>query len=81
MFALQDEIARAVVAALKVKLLRAPTAMERSTVVPEAFDQYLLGMQHFHRSECPIAAGRSWTPLSRPTHEAAGRTACGICQP
>ena len=39
------------------------------------------GMRHFHRVGCPIAAGRNWTPVTRPVHEAAGRTACGICQP
>ena len=39
------------------------------------------GMQHFHRPECPIAAGRPWTGEPRRTHEAAGRTPCGICTP
>lgn len=39
------------------------------------------GMAHFHRSECPIAAGRPWLPEPRRAHEAAGRTPCGICAP
>ena len=39
------------------------------------------GMAHFHRPECPIAAGRPWPPEPRRVHEAAGRTPCGICQP
>lgn len=39
------------------------------------------GMAHFHRTGCPIAAGRGWVPLSRGAHEAAGRTPCGICRP
>jgi hypothetical protein len=39
------------------------------------------GMAHFHRPECPIAAGRPWPPEPRRVHEAAGRTPCGICAP
>ena len=39
------------------------------------------GMRHYHRPECPIAAGQPWPPELRRTHEAAGRTPCGICQP
>jgi len=33
-----------------VKLLAPPASMERRTTVPEAFDQYLLGTQAFHRN-------------------------------
>jgi len=39
------------------------------------------GLRRFHRPDCPIAAGRGWSPLPRRTQEAAGRTACGICRP
>ena len=39
------------------------------------------GLRHFHRPDCPIAARRHWSPLPRRAHEAAGRTACGICRP
>jgi TolB-like protein/Tfp pilus assembly protein PilF len=49
-FAVQDEIAAAVVAALKVQLLRAPTSQDRRTASPEAYNQYLLGRQHTLRS-------------------------------
>jgi hypothetical protein len=38
-------------------------------------------LRHFHRSDCPIAAGRGWGAEPRRTHEAAGRTPCGICNP
>jgi hypothetical protein len=38
-------------------------------------------MRHFHRSDCPIAAGRGWSAEPRRSHEAVGRTPCGICQP
>ena len=37
------------------------------------------GMRHFHRPDCPIAAGRGWAPVARRVHESAGRTPCGIC--
>jgi TolB-like protein/tetratricopeptide (TPR) repeat protein len=44
-FVVQEEIARAVVTALKVKLLpaEAPTAKDRRTVNPDAYSRYLLG--------------------------------------
>jgi hypothetical protein len=38
-------------------------------------------MQHFHRPDCPIAAGQGWSSEPRRSHEAAGRTPCGICSP
>src|SRR5205823_13649160 len=49
-FAVQDEIARAVVDALKLRLLAAPTTRERRTANLEAFNQYLLGKQFFYRN-------------------------------
>src|SRR6202171_3158610 len=49
-FAVQDEIARAVVAALKLRLLHAPTSKERRTASTEAYNQYLLGRQFFRRN-------------------------------
>ena len=49
-FAVQDEIATAVVSALKVKLLQAPSSKDRRTANPEAHNQYLLGRQFFFRS-------------------------------
>ncbi len=48
-FAVQDEIAQAVVAALKVKL-QPPTSRERRTANIDAFNEYLLGRQFFHRN-------------------------------
>jgi eukaryotic-like serine/threonine-protein kinase len=50
-FAVQDEIAGAVVAALKVKLLPGggPPAKPRPPVNPEAYGQYLLGRQFYAR--------------------------------
>jgi TolB-like protein len=50
-FAVQDEIAASVVAALRVKLTggKAPTAGERRTADPEAYSQYLLGRRYVDR--------------------------------
>jgi len=48
-FEVQDEIAQAVVAALKLKLLQAPTSKDRRTANPEAYNQYLLGRQFYVR--------------------------------
>jgi peptidoglycan/LPS O-acetylase OafA/YrhL len=39
------------------------------------------GMRHFHRPDCPIAAGQGWSTEPRRSHETAGRTPCGICRP
>jgi TolB-like protein/Tfp pilus assembly protein PilF len=44
-FKVQDEIATAVVSALKLKLLEAPTTKDHQTANPEAYDQYLIGRQ------------------------------------
>jgi tetratricopeptide (TPR) repeat protein len=49
-FAVQDEIAQAVVDALKLKLLQPPAAMSRRSASPEAHNQYLLGQQFHHRN-------------------------------
>ena len=50
-FAVQDEIAEAVVAALRVRLLpqERPRSSERRTSNPEAYNQYLLGRHFFDR--------------------------------
>ena len=50
-FAMQDEIARSVVAALKVKLLpgQRPAARERRTTKPEAYNEYLVAQQFANR--------------------------------
>jgi TolB-like protein/cytochrome c-type biogenesis protein CcmH/NrfG len=42
-FKVQDEIASAVVGALKLKLIAAPTIKDRQTANPEAYNQYLIG--------------------------------------
>ena len=51
-FAVQDEIAQAVVAALRLKLLpgQAPTSKQHRTSNPEVYTQYLLGRQFFNRT-------------------------------
>jgi TolB-like protein/Flp pilus assembly protein TadD len=48
-FKVQDEIAGAVVRALKLKLLEAPSSNEHKTTNSEAYDQYLLGRQFLTR--------------------------------
>jgi hypothetical protein len=40
------------------------------------------GMERYHRSTCPLAAGRQgWAAMTADRHEAAGRRACGVCLP
>jgi TolB-like protein/tetratricopeptide (TPR) repeat protein len=50
-FAVQDDIARSVVTALKLKLLpgQAPTSKPHRTSNPEVYNQYLLGRQFFNQ--------------------------------
>ena len=61
-FAVQDEIARAVVAALKLKLL--PGQASPRNVNPEAHDQYLLGL-HFYQRGSAEGAAMALVPLER----------------
>ncbi len=65
-FVVQDEIARAVVAALKLKLLpeQAPTTIDRRTANPEAYNQYLLGRQILGQ-ESPKTTPRAVEALER----------------
>ncbi|MCW2616088.1 MAG: hypothetical protein JWN08_3082 [Frankiales bacterium] len=39
------------------------------------------GLLRFHRSDCVMAGGKGYQPADRATHAAAGRMACGVCQP
>jgi hypothetical protein len=39
------------------------------------------GMRHYHRYDCPLAAGRPWPIGSVEEQKAAGRTPCGVCRP
>jgi TolB-like protein/Tfp pilus assembly protein PilF len=52
-FKVQDEIANAVVGALKLKLLAAPVVADRQTSNPEAYNQYLIG-RHL------LSGGENW---------------------
>src|SRR5438477_7757637 len=49
-FAVQDDIAKAVVDALKLKLLEPLTSKDRRTASTEAYNEYLLGQQFFRRN-------------------------------
>jgi TolB-like protein/Tfp pilus assembly protein PilF len=48
-FKIQDEIAAAVVSALKLRLLDSPSSRDRQTANPQAYNQYLIGRQFFVR--------------------------------
>ncbi len=39
------------------------------------------GGRYFHRSDCPLAAGRNWAVSPRGAHESAGLAACPGCRP
>jgi hypothetical protein len=39
------------------------------------------GLTRYHRVACQFADGRNWPTASLAEHQAAGRTACGVCAP
>jgi len=39
------------------------------------------GLTRFHRTSCQFIEGRDWPTASLAEHQAAGRTACGVCAP
>ncbi len=63
-FAAQDQIAKAVVAALKLKLLPSTAIAEQRTANPEAHEQYLLG-RHFLERGSADGYGRAVRSLQR----------------
>ncbi len=74
------------VTARRVAVLGAvPKAQENvASITPPASSTVLIGgegLTHFHRADCPMAAGRDWPALERAAHESAGRTTCGVCKP
>jgi hypothetical protein len=69
---------------LVVPVESGPDARPQS-LAPRAASGVLVGgsnLRRFHRSDCPLAAGRTdWTAAARAEHSAAGRVACGVCLP
>jgi hypothetical protein len=39
------------------------------------------GLVHFHRPDCPLAAGKGWRSVEREVALAGGRRRCGMCEP
>jgi hypothetical protein len=39
------------------------------------------GLRWYHRADCQLARGQSWSVASRSAHEADGRQPCGVCRP
>ena len=39
------------------------------------------GLTRYHRTSCQLVEGRDWPIASLAAHQAAGRTACGVCAP
>jgi hypothetical protein len=39
------------------------------------------GLARYHRPDCTLASGRTWSGATRADHEAAGRQPCGVCRP
>ncbi|MGQ0843750.1 MAG: hypothetical protein ACT4QF_06410 [Sporichthyaceae bacterium] len=39
------------------------------------------GLTKYHRSDCPLAAGRDWPEADAAQHAQAGLAPCGVCRP
>ncbi|MCU1692075.1 MAG: hypothetical protein JWM64_1166 [Frankiales bacterium] len=62
----------------------APTAAAVVTAAGAPSSDVLIageGLVRYHRADCPLTAGRAYTPSDRATHTAAGRLPCGVCLP
>jgi hypothetical protein len=57
----------------------APTSTESRRAAGEP--QWAGGGRYYHRSDCALSIGRQPAMASRDEHEAAGRSACGVCAP
>jgi hypothetical protein len=42
---------------------------------------WVRGQSRYHVPACPLVAGKRTSAMSRRRHEAAGRQACGVCEP
>lgn len=77
---------RRAVAARRLKVLGAvPAHAPRVGMIAAPASSVALvggdGLNHFHRADCVLAAGRYWPSLDRGAHENAGRRPCGVCKP
>jgi hypothetical protein len=75
---------RAVGARTKHFLGDPPGAIEAGTKLSRWQCELLVagpGLRRYHRADCPLAAGAGWPSAHREEHEAAGKVACGVCQP
>jgi hypothetical protein len=52
-----------------------------ATAVGPAADRYVGVEQFFHRTDCAMAIGRAWPPITRSEHLSGGRIPCGVCAP
>jgi len=59
-----------------------PSAVAKLGTDPELTEVSLVGgRRYYHRPGCALAAGRDLETAARGEHEAAGRSACGVCAP
>jgi hypothetical protein len=63
-----------------------PLVVTGSPATPSVADPTTLfvageGLVRFHRSGCPLVAGRDWVAATRLEHEGLGRLPCGVCAP
>jgi hypothetical protein len=59
-------------------------AVSASASVPSRSDAVVVfaeGLDHFHRPDCLLAAGRGWPSRDRQEALAAGKGPCGMCDP
>jgi hypothetical protein len=62
---------------------KAPAQSVPAAAVQPSSDRLVAGddLLRYHRSDCPLAAGKSHPEHSAASHRAAGRQPCGVCRP
>lgn len=68
----------------RVAVLGLVPAVTAKTIAASSVSTVLVagdGLAKYHRTDCPMAAGRDWPTADAAEHEQAGRKPCGVCRP
>ncbi|MGQ0466719.1 MAG: hypothetical protein ACT4QG_15510 [Sporichthyaceae bacterium] len=75
---------RRVIVRRRVEVLGLVPAATAKVVSTGAVSPFLVGgegLTRYHRTDCPLAAGRDWPQADAAEHQQAGRQPCGVCKP
>jgi hypothetical protein len=75
---------RRAVSQRRVAVLGLVPAATAKTIAASSVSTFLVagvGLAKYHRTDCPMAAGRDWPIADAVEHELAGCKPCGVCRP